>query len=236
MTTPLNAVFLGGFIARNVRDHGGLGRRERLLVAIATGTGVGGGSMLDADVRRALASGLLSVAELRETALHLAAYQGYPRAARLDECITKVEEALTREGVPMAGLSAGAPAATDLPADDVYRAVMGRPLPKRDTRFHRAVAEFVWAELWNRGVLTFRDRRVLSVVSTAVAGQEMPLRIHVRGALDSTDLSPEELEEAAVQFATYAGLPAGQLLGRVVVEESDEFRKQGRDPLQAGAM
>nr|WP_237331088.1 carboxymuconolactone decarboxylase family protein [Streptomyces mexicanus] len=226
VSTPLNAVCLQGFIARNVQEHGGLGRRERVLLAIAADTGVGAGSVLEADVRGALAAGVLSLAELREVALHLSAYQGYPRAVRLDECITRVWEALVREHADVVEEAPGAPAAADRSPAEVYAEVVRRPLPERDGRFHRAVNEFVWGELWNRGVLTFRDRRVLSLVSTALAGHEMPLRIHVTGALDSGDLGPEELEEVAVQFATSVGMPSGQLLARVVEEESAGIRKQ----------
>ncbi|MFJ3212589.1 carboxymuconolactone decarboxylase family protein [Streptomyces flaveolus] len=224
--TPLEAVGLRGFVARNVLEHGGLGRRERTLLAIAADTGVAVGPALEADVHRALSAGVLSLAELREAALHLAAYQGHPRAAELDECVTRVWEALVCEGADVMADRLDAPAATDRPAAEVYAEVVRRPLPDRDGRFHRAVNEFVWGELWNRGVLTFRDRRVLSLVSTALAGHEMPLRIHVAGALDSGDLGAGELEEVAVQFATAVGMPSGQLLARVVEEESAEFRRR----------
>lgn len=236
MSTPLTETILEGFIARNVRDHGGLARRSRMLLAIAVGTGIGSESVLDADVRRALASQELSLAELREAAVHLSAYQGYARAVRLDECLTRAVDALARERVAvLAGPPRPVPP-TNRTAQEVYAEVVGRALPERDSRFHLAVNEFVWAELWNRGVLTFRDRRVLSLASTSLAGQEMPLRIHVRGALGSGDLGPEELEEVAVQYSTYAGLPSGQLLGRVVEEENAAFSKQQHDPLQAGVI
>src|ERR1700741_876008 len=68
------------FVYAEVWSRPGLDRRSRYLISMAGAVmSAAGDAMLDGYVRGALKSGELSLAELREAALHLSVYAGWPR-------------------------------------------------------------------------------------------------------------------------------------------------------------
>jgi 4-carboxymuconolactone decarboxylase len=79
--------------------------------------------------------------------------------------------------------------------------------------------DFVFAEVWNRPGLSRRDRRLVTVTCTAAADAEGPIRAHVYAALNSGDLSYEEMLELALQFAVYCGWPKASFLNMVIQEQ-----------------
>jgi 4-carboxymuconolactone decarboxylase len=79
------------FVFAEVWSRPGLDRRARYLISLASAAMCNGqAGYLDGYVRGALASGTLSLAELREGALHLAVYGGWSRGAELDRVTTGV--------------------------------------------------------------------------------------------------------------------------------------------------
>ena len=68
------------FIYAEVWSRPGLDRRSRYLISMAGAVmSAAGDAMVDGYVRGALKSGELTLAELREAALHLSVYAGWPR-------------------------------------------------------------------------------------------------------------------------------------------------------------
>jgi 4-carboxymuconolactone decarboxylase len=67
----------------------------------------------------------------------------------------------------------------------------------------------VFGELWNRPGISRRDRRLISLTICAMSAQTMALAAHVDAALQSGDLSVEELDEWVLQLAFYGGWPVG---------------------------
>ncbi len=93
---------------------------------------------------------------------------------------------------------------------------LGAPLQK-------LVTEFCWGSVWTRGGLDHKTRSLLNVVMLASLNRPHELNLHLRGALRN-GCTAEELREAILQVAVYAGIPAGidamrQL--RAVVSEQD---------------
>jgi 4-carboxymuconolactone decarboxylase len=68
-------------------------------------------------------------------------------------------------------------------------------------------ADHVMGRLWSRGVLSRRDRRLVTLTTVALAGQRDPLYFHLTGAARSGDLTFEELYEWVVHLAHYGGWP-----------------------------
>ena len=66
----------------------------------------------------------------------------------------------------------------------------------------------LFGEVWARPGLSIRDRELITVSVIAALGRERQLRLHLRGALNA-GLSREELVEAFMHLAYYAGYPAG---------------------------
>jgi 4-carboxymuconolactone decarboxylase len=73
--------------------------------------------------------------------------------------------------------------------------------------------DFVDAEVWSRPGLDRRSRFLVAVAGAACAGgPPRVLEEYLRGALESGELTLDELREGALQVAVYAGWCAGALL------------------------
>lgn len=69
-------------------------------------------------------------------------------------------------------------------------------------------AKVVFGDLWNRPGMSRRERRLITLTVLAVQGQlQAHGALHIEAALDSGDLTADELRETAVQMAYYAGWP-----------------------------
>ncbi|MFA7555719.1 MAG: carboxymuconolactone decarboxylase family protein [Spongiibacteraceae bacterium] len=77
--------------------------------------------------------------------------------------------------------------------------------PAADTPFVGETIRHLFGEIWSRPGLSVRDRRLLVLGATAMLGRADLIEIQVRGAILNNELSNEELEEAALQLAFYAG-------------------------------
>lgn len=72
--------------------------------------------------------------------------------------------------------------------------------------------DVVFGELWQRDTLSMRERRLICIICAAAAGSEVAVENHVGGALDSGDISLEELQEVCLFFANYYGLTNSMVL------------------------
>ena len=63
----------------------------------------------------------------------------------------------------------------------------------------------VFGELWTRPGLPTRERRLLSLAVVGARGLEFEVRTHIAGALRSGDVGVEEMLEAILHIAHYAG-------------------------------
>jgi 4-carboxymuconolactone decarboxylase len=89
--TPVQASWRD-FVFAEVWTRPGLDRRARYLIAIASAAMSGADTdLLDAYVRGALKEGLLSLLELREAALHIAGYGGWPRGMHQNKFVPRLE-------------------------------------------------------------------------------------------------------------------------------------------------
>lgn len=71
----------------------------------------------------------------------------------------------------------------------------------------RMIVEFAYGDVHARPGLNHRQRSLITVsVLSALGGCEDALALHVHGALN-VGLSPEEVTEAVMQCAVYAGFP-----------------------------
>ena len=87
------------FVYAEVWTQPAMPRRARYLVALASAVLTAADDViLDDYVRGSLKSGELSLTELREAALHLGPYAGWPRGARLDKAVTRAAQALGLKG------------------------------------------------------------------------------------------------------------------------------------------
>lgn len=83
-----------------------------------------------------------------------------------------------------------------------------------DRDFQRWITENVWGDLWTRPGLETRERSLLTISILAALGHE-ELELHLRAARN-TGVSTNEITEALLHVAVYAGVPAANRAFRVV--------------------
>jgi len=91
------------------------------------------------------------------------------------------------------------------------------PAAKLAPDFFKYVAESAFGMIWSRPGLAIRDRSLVPVSQLAALGKSEELKAHLRGALN-VGLTREELVEAMMQTAVYAGVPAAVEALRVAAE------------------
>jgi 4-carboxymuconolactone decarboxylase len=81
----------------------------------------------------------------------------------------------------------------------------------RTTEFDAPFQEFItngaWGGVWTRPQLTHRERSMLTIALLAALGHHDELAMHIR-ATANTGATPEDIREALLHVAVYAGVPA----------------------------
>ena len=78
-----------------------------------------------------------------------------------------------------------------------------------DAAFQRYVTESVWGAVWSRPQLDLRTRSLVTIAILGALGHREELEMHVRAAR-TTGASREEIAEALLHVAVYAGAPAAK--------------------------
>jgi 4-carboxymuconolactone decarboxylase len=107
-----------------------------------------------------------------------------------------------------------------------------------NAEFQDLITRYAWDEIWNRKALSHATRRML-VISTMVAlGRWEEFQLHVRAALQSGDLSQDDIKEVLLQAAIYCGVPAANTAFKearaVIAELSSKDKKKAKDPKKRG--
>ena len=76
-----------------------------------------------------------------------------------------------------------------------------------DEDFQRMITEGAWGSVWSRPGLSKRERSVVTIALLAALGHWDEVAMHVR-ATKNTGASPEDVMEAILHVAVYAGVPA----------------------------
>jgi 4-carboxymuconolactone decarboxylase len=108
---------------------------------------------------------------------------------------------------------------------ETFRDVMGFEVsgePQGDPFVESGLLDTVFAELWNRDGLTRKERRIITVVCVGASAYPVAAAAHVRAALESGDLTVDELRELILQFAYYAGFPRASALNNALREYLQE--------------
>jgi len=214
------------FIFAEVWSRPGLDRRARFLIALA-GAALANGAAdhLDRYVRGALTSGELSLAELREAALHLSVYGGWTKGAELEAAVTRVAAAL---GLPPAECPpiravAWDPAVRSEEGAQEFIKVMTFPGGPPASPYLEAIRNFVFGEMWLRPGLDQRARRWITLVGVCDSCAEVPIKSHIHAAMASGNCRPDEMQEFVLQYGTHAGWPKASVIQSVVFEMSKKI-------------
>lgn len=76
-----------------------------------------------------------------------------------------------------------------------------------DADFQRMITEAAWGHVWSRPGLSRRERSIVTIALLAALGHDKEVAMHVR-ATANTGASREDIAEALLHVAIYAGVPA----------------------------
>lgn len=73
--------------------------------------------------------------------------------------------------------------------------------------FQELITETAWGNVWSRNTIPLRERSMLTIALLAALGHYDEVAMHVR-ATRNTGASLEDIKEALLHVAIYAGVPA----------------------------
>jgi 4-carboxymuconolactone decarboxylase len=91
--------------------------------------------------------------------------------------------------------------------DRMWREVMHFDAPTADDPFTHWTRDVIFGEVWASDGLGRRDRRLTSLTCAAIVGASGALTTHMQAAVDSGDITLEELGHWVLHLAFYAGWP-----------------------------
>ena len=95
-----------------------------------------------------------------------------------------------------------------------------------DAPFQELIVEAAWGRVWSRPDWTSRERSIVTIALLAALGHDDEVAMHVR-ATANTGATPEDITEALLHVAIYAGVPAANRaikIARQVLEEMEQNR------------
>jgi 4-carboxymuconolactone decarboxylase len=217
------------FVFAEVWTRPGLDRRSRYFIAICAAVCQGGRQdVVDGYVRGALRLGEISLAELREAALHLAIYAGWSRGVALDTAVTRVagEMGLEPAAYPPIRGKPWDPGQRLAEGAANFASVMIFPAPPPVTPyFEGGILNFVFGEVWMRPGLDQRARRWVTLVGVADSAATIPIRTHTYAAMASGNATVEEMQEFVLQYAVDGSWPKASVMQSVVLEMGERVTK-----------
>lgn len=76
-----------------------------------------------------------------------------------------------------------------------------------DEPFQTLITRSAWGTVWTRTEISLRERSMLTIALLAALGHHEELAMHLR-ATRNTGATPEDIREALLHVAIYAGVPA----------------------------
>jgi len=96
-----------------------------------------------------------------------------------------------------------------------------------DAPFQALITEGAWGSVWSRPYWDKRQRSIVTIALLAALGQDEELALHVR-ATRNTGATMEDLREAMMHVAIYAGVPAANHAIKIIKQTYAEMAKKPR--------
>lgn len=75
-----------------------------------------------------------------------------------------------------------------------------------DEPFQDLITDAAWGHVWSRPQLTLRERSMITLALLAAQGMDEEVAMHARSTAN-TGATPEDMREAMLHVAIYAGVP-----------------------------
>ncbi|MBY8974903.1 4-carboxymuconolactone decarboxylase [Rhodobacteraceae bacterium NNCM2] len=97
-----------------------------------------------------------------------------------------------------------------------------------DAPFQEMITEAAWGHLWSRPNFTARERSIVTIALLAALGHDEEVAMHIR-ATANTGASRDDIREALLHVAIYAGVPAANSAIRIAKQVFAEMDGQSGD-------
>lgn len=94
-----------------------------------------------------------------------------------------------------------------------------------DAPFQELITEAAWGHVWSRDTITKRERSMITIALLAALGNHEEVAMHVR-ATANTGASRDDIMEALLHVAIYAGVPRANHAIKIVKQTFDEMDKE----------
>lgn len=94
-----------------------------------------------------------------------------------------------------------------------------------DAAFQSLITEGAWGTVWARETISLRERSMLTIALLAAGGNTEELPMHIR-ATANTGASPDDVMEALLHVAVYAGVPKAN---RAIAIARNTYAEMGID-------
>ncbi|MFO1106780.1 MAG: 4-carboxymuconolactone decarboxylase [Amaricoccus sp.] len=95
-----------------------------------------------------------------------------------------------------------------------------------DAPFQELITEAAWGHVWSRPDWSKRERSMVTIALLAALGHDEEVAMHVRATLN-TGATPEDIREALLHVAIYAGVPAANHAFKIV---KNTYKEMGMEP------
>ncbi len=93
-----------------------------------------------------------------------------------------------------------------------------------DADFQAFITESAWGAVWTRPHFTKRERSIVTIALLAALGHDEEVAMHVR-ATRNTGATKDDIREALMHVAVYAGVPAANHAFKIVKRVYEEMEK-----------
>ena len=93
-----------------------------------------------------------------------------------------------------------------------------------DAPFQELIVEAAWGRVWSRPSWTKRERSIVTIALLAALGHDDEVAMHIR-ATKNTGATAEDIREALLHVAVYAGVPAANRAIKIAKEVLNELEQ-----------
>lgn len=94
-----------------------------------------------------------------------------------------------------------------------------------NAEFQTLITESAWGSVWSRATISMRERSMLTIALLAAFGHYDELAMHVR-ATRNTGASLDDIKEALLHVAIYAGVPAANHAFKIAANAYKDLIKE----------
>ncbi|MET3579807.1 4-carboxymuconolactone decarboxylase [Mesorhizobium robiniae] len=98
-----------------------------------------------------------------------------------------------------------------------------------DIPFQELITEAAWSHVWSRPNITKRERSMITIALLAALKQDEEVAMHIRASVN-TGATRDDIREALLHVAIYAGVPAANHAMKIARKTFDEMDAQAGKP------